>query len=393
MNNKNYREMKFFEPVNKQDKSRGYVRLDIRGIKGNILVSVENPGDVKATSEVYLYKDRINKIKLGDINSKKGMIKKLLTFGSNNAIEDYNICAVVRDKKIVMYSNLFNAISPDQIRKLEADDQDTINEEIANLEGTSPEVVPEPMETAAEIKKTNTEEVKTFKEIIKEEKGSEKKTEVTEEETKTAEKTKTAEETKTIEEEKKFAAETIKKTTVSSAVNIDDNITEPEKNEEPKEDVQSQARKYRNKFDESLYNVLKDYKQVEPLSVKINNFNWWYIPYDETGVRNGFLPYYNQIISSYYPYPMSNRVTTCSGLMKKYGHYVFGIYKENGEIVKFVYGVPGEFTKEEQPYKGITGFKNWSYSNKENYDKHGYWLAFVNPKTGETTEPPQIVLT
>jgi hypothetical protein len=399
MNNKNYRVMKFFEPVNKQDKSRGYVRLDIRGIKGNILVSVENPGDVKATSEVYLYKDRVNKIKLGDINSKKGMIKKLLTFGSNNAIEDYNICAVVRDKKIVMYSNLFNAISPDQIRKLEADDQDTINEEIANLEDTSPEVVPEPMETAAEIKKPNTEEVKTFKEVIKEEKVSEKKTEVTEEETKiaeetkTAEKTKTVEETKTIEEEKKFAAEPIKKTTVSSAVNIDENITEPEKNEEPKEAVQSQARKYRNKFDESLYNVLKDYKQVEPLSVKINNFNWWYIPYDETGVRNGFLPYYNQIISSYYPYPMSNRVTTCSGLMKKYGHYVFGIYKENGEIVKFVYGVPGEFTKEEQPYKGITGFKNWSYSNKENYDKHGYWLAFVNPKTGETTEPPQIVLT
>ncbi len=393
MNNKNYRVMKFFEPVNKQDKSRGYVRLDIRGIKGNILVSVENPGDVKATSEVYLYKDRVNKIKLGDINSKKGMIKKLLTFGSNNAIEDYNICAVVRDKKIVMYSNLFNAISPDQIRKLEADDQDTINEEIANLEDTSPEVVPEPMETAAEIKKPNTEEVKTFKEVIKEEKVSEKKTEVTEEETKTAEETKTVEETKTIEEEKKFAAEPIKKTTVSSAVNIDENITEPEKNEEPKEAVQSQARKYRNKFDESLYNVLKDYKQVEPLSVKINNFNWWYIPYDETGVRNGFLPYYNQIISSYYPYPMSNRVTTCSGLMKKYGHYVFGIYKENGEIVKFVYGVPGEFTKEEQPYKGITGFKNWSYSNKENYDKHGYWLAFVNPKTGETTEPPQIVLT
>lgn len=393
MNNKNYRVMKFFEPVNKQDKSRGYVRLDIRGIKGNILVSVENPGDVKATSEVYLYKDRVNKIKLGDINSKKGMIKKLLTFGSNNAIEDYNICAVVRDKKIVMYSNLFNAISPDQIRKLEADDQDTINEEIANLEDTSPEVVPEPMETAAEIKKPNTEEVKTFKEVIKEEKVSEKKTEVTEEETKIAEETKTVEETKTIEEEKKFAAEPIKKTTVSSAVNIDENITEPEKNEEPKEAVQSQARKYRNKFDESLYNVLKDYKQVEPLSVKINNFNWWYIPYDETGVRNGFLPYYNQIISSYYPYPMSNRVTTCSGLMKKYGHYVFGIYKENGEIVKFVYGVPGEFTKEEQPYKGITGFKNWSYSNKENYDKHGYWLAFVNPKTGETTEPPQIVLT
>ena len=76
MNNKNYRVMKFFEPINKQNKSRGYVRLDIRGIRGNIIVSVENLGDAKTTSEVYLYKDRENKIKLGDINNKKGMLKK-----------------------------------------------------------------------------------------------------------------------------------------------------------------------------------------------------------------------------------------------------------------------------------------------------------------------------
>lgn len=409
MNNKNYRVMKFFEPVNKQDKSRGYVRLDIRGIKGNILVSVENLGDVKTTSEVYLYKDRTNKLKLGDINNKKGMLKKLLTFGSNNAIEDYNICAVVKDKKIVMYSNLFNATSLDQIRKLEVDDEDTVNEEIAELENTSfekadkpiekieekvdkveekIEKVEEPIEEVEEARKPSTEGAKASKETVKKEMAAEKKAVEIEGKKAASE---TIKEEK-IEDTASLESDRIKKTTVSSAVNIDETITEPEKNEKTEEGVQSQSRKYRNKFDESLYSVLKDYKQVEPLSVKINNFYWWYIPYDETGVRNGFLPYYNQIISSYYPYPMSNRVTTCSGLMKKYGHYVFGIYKENGEIVKFVYGVPGEFTKEEQPYKGITGFKNWSYSNKENYDKHGYWLAFVNPKTGETTEPPQIVL-
>jgi hypothetical protein len=43
MNNKNnnYRVMKFLEPVNKSDKSKGYVRLDIRGIRGTLIVSVE----------------------------------------------------------------------------------------------------------------------------------------------------------------------------------------------------------------------------------------------------------------------------------------------------------------------------------------------------------------
>lgn len=364
MNNKNYRVMKFFEPVNKKDKSRGYVRLDIRGIKGNIIVSVENLGDAKTTSEVYLYKDRTNKIKLGEVNNKKGMLKKLLTFGNNHAIEDYNVCAVVKDSKIVMYSSLFNATSTAQVRKLEFDEDETFTTSVPEIDIDTIE-----METIKPIK----EPVVVFKEDAID--AIEEKV-----------------------EDEVIEIDTMMKTSVTSAVNINEVIQEqskeelPEKEEVIEEEVKTQSHKFRNKFDEGLYNVLKDYKEVEPLSVNIKNFYWWYIPYDETGVRNGFLPYYNQIISSYYPYPMSNRVTTCSSLMKKYGHYLFGVYKEKGEIVKFVYGVPGEFAKEEQPYKGITGFKNWSYSNNDNYDKHGYWLAFVNPKTGETTEPPQIVL-
>lgn len=380
MNNKNYRVMKFFESVNKQDKSRGYVRLDIRGIRGNIIVSVENLGDSKTTSEVYLYKDRTNKIKLGDINNKKGIIKKLLTFGSNNAIEDYNVCAVVNDKKIVMYTNLFNTCSFEHIRKLEADEDGNKVEEIESLQSTSlPEKEP-PNEEEKDKKEEEKIEVSVINQEIKQEavKPNVIKTYV---------------EPEKVESEKNVPvtdpeSERIKNASIAAAVNI--NEVPLEKDQEP--EVEAQTRKYRNKFDESLYNVLKEYEQVEPLSVKIKNLYWWYIPYDETGIRNGFLPYYNQIISSYYPYPMSNRVTTCNNLMRKYSHYIFGVYKEKGDIVKFVYGVPGEFTREEQPYKGITGFKNWSYSNKDNYDKHGYWLAFVNPKTGETTEPPQIVL-
>lgn len=385
MNNKNYRVMKFFEPLNKQDKSRGYVRLDMRGIKGNIIVSAENLGDVKSTSEVYLYKDRANKIKLGDINNKKGMLKKILTFGNNNAIEDYNVCAVVKNNKIVLYANLFNPTSLEQIKKLEADD--SLAKEVANLE---PEIAHETTEPAIK---------EPVKPVIGEEKEVKEEKEEKEEKAEKVEKVERVENEAFAEvsaEEKIEAVienDRIRKTSVSTAVDLNER-PEPTQHSEPEkqENIKSQGRKFRNKYDESLYNVLKDYKQVEPLSVKIKDFYWWYIPYDESGMRNGFLPYYSQIVSSYYPYPVSNRVTTCSSLMKKYGHYIFGIYEEQGDIVKFVYGIPGEFTKEEQPYKGITGFKNWSYSNKENNDQYGYWLAFVNPKTGETTEPPQIVL-
>jgi len=383
MNNKNYRIMKFFERINKQDKSRGYVRLDIRGIKGNILVSVENLGDVKSTSEVYLYKDRTNKIKLGDINNKKGMLKKLLTFGSNNAIEDYNVCAVVRDKKIVLYSSLFNASNPDQIRKLEVEvdelaeeirmAEDELVEEIRMAEETEYEEAEEIAEVYEEA--GNIEEIGSSEEI-----GSPE--EIASEDD--------ADELKQADAEIEESDSRIKKTSVNSAVNI--NEVRSETSGDDNSENRAQSRRFRSKFDESLYRMLKEYKELEPLSVKIRDLNWWYIPYDETGVRNGFLPYYSQIISSYYPYPMSNRVTTCSFLMKKYGHYIFGIYKEKGEIARFVYGVPGEFKKEEQPYKGVTGFKNWSYSNKESDERHGYWLVFVNPKTGEATEPPQISL-
>lgn len=377
MNNKNYRIMKFFEPINKQDKSRGYVRLDIRGIKGNIIVSVENLGDVKSTSEVYLYKDRTNKIKLGDINNKKGMLKKLLTFGNNNAIEDYNVCAVVKDKKIILYSSLFNASNPEHIRKLEVEENELAEETSMNEEAEFEEI----------------KEVYEESENINEREDAEKTAEKFAEEDEANEELKQAES----EAADDFDAEAesaeddgIKKTSVNSAVDINEGSTENTRDNTVENSAQS--RRFRSKFDESLYNVLKDYKGLEPLSVKIKDLSWWYIPYDETGVRNGFLPYYNQIISSYYPYPMSNRVTTCSYLMKKYGHYIFGIYKEKDEIVRFVYGVPGGFKKEEQPYKGVTGFKNWSYSNKENDERHGYWLVFVNPRTGEATEPPQISL-
>lgn len=362
MNNKNYRVMKFFEQVNKPNKAKGYVRLDIRGMRGNIIVSAEGLGDAKSSSEVYLYKDRTNKLKLGDINNKKGIIKKSLTFGNDSSVEDYNTCAVVQDNKIVLYTNLFNSVTLEQIKKLEYSDEDdvtTVEDEISDKtvqeQVENEEIVAEKNEKEEDEQIAKIEE-KTEKEALIEEKPVEQMA-------------------------KEINDNRTRKESVSSAVKLD---------EEP--DIETQARRYKNKFEESLYYALKNYKIIEPLSVKIKDFDWWYIPYDETGVKNGFLPYYNQIISSYYPYPVSNRVTTCSSLMKKYGHYIFGIFKEKGEIVKFVYGVPGKFAKEEQPYKGITGFKNWSYSNKEDEGNYGYWLAFVNPKTGETTEPPEIVL-
>lgn len=381
MNNKNsYRVMKFLEPVDKKDKSKGYVRLDIRGIKGTIIVSVENLGDSKSYSEVYLYKDKRDKIKIGDINNKKGMIKKIISFGSNDVIEDYNICGVVNDNRIVLFANLYNAVNQNDIKKLEAVDEKVEIEELNDFDENIQEFEDvKNQEQDENIYKTdfndyqnnysngfnndNFNDASVGQEPDKEDFSSD------------------------LNEDVQYAK-------INNYEN-EENIYVQSRGERVfGDDSNSQSEKakpkYRNKFEENLYETLKNYEKINPLSVNIRNLSWWKIPFDDRGIRNGFLPYYNQIISSYYPYPMTNRVTTCSGLMKKYGHYVFGVFEEKGRVSKFVYGVPGEFRREEQPYKGLSGFKNWSYKNKKTDGNYGYWLAFLDSTTGEVTEPPQI---
>ncbi|MDF2676698.1 MAG: hypothetical protein K0Q97_1003 [Bacillota bacterium] len=378
MNNKNsYRVMKFLEPLNKKDKSKGYVRLDIRGIKGTIMVSVENLGDSKSYSEVYLYKDKNDKIKLGDINNKKGMIKKIITFGSNDAIEDYNICGVVKENKIVLYANLYNAVNSNDIKKLEFEEENEV--EPVDLVDLSVNV-----EKAEQI-----DEEEKYEDTYKSNYNNSfigKDNYVN-----------NGYMDNKYEDHYENKYEENHENKYENEVNINDEVRNTAYNrndrifgEEKQVEAEYSKPKYRNKFEENLFEVLKNYEKVKPLSVEINNLTWWKIPFDDRGIKNGFLPYYNQIISSYYPYPMTNRVTTCNGLMKKYGHYIFGVFEEKGKLTKFVYGVPGDFKREEQPYKGLSGFKNWSYKNKKLDGNYGYWLAFIDSTTGEVTEPPQI---
>jgi len=359
MNNKNsnYRVMKFLEPVNKKDEYKGYVRLDIRGTRGIIIVSVENLGDNKSTSEVYLYKDKKDKINIGTVNNKKGMIKKSISFGNNSSnIEDYNVCGVVKDNKIVLYSNLYNTVNLNDIKKLEE-----------TIHGSS---MDESEDDSVDMEEINEEIENNIEQIV---------SRMEKDENIDINKTEIAKNNENNEQDVAFDNN-----------NIDSYALHDDFNER----VESSSKKpvQKNKFEENLYSELSHYNKLEPLSVNIKHLSWWKIPYDDRSVKNGFLPYYNQIISSYYPFPMANRVTTCNGLIKKYGHYIFGIYKENEAIKKIVYGVPGEFKRDEQPYKGITGFKNWSYKNKDLDGAYGYWLAFADSNTGEVTEPPQIVL-
>ena len=145
-----------------------------------------------------------------------------------------------------------------------------------------------------------------------------------------------------------------------------------------------------NNPNKKLYSLLEEFERVEPLEQKICNLCWWKIQYDDGSIYKGFLPFFNQVISTYYPYPVFNHITTCQALMKKYDHYLFGIYKKDNEPSHFVYGVPGRFVREEQPYRGATGFKNWASKAKSNPGDYGYWICFVNAKTGSVTDAPKM---
>lgn len=67
----------------------------------------------------------------------------------------------------------------------------------------------------------------------------------------------------------------------------------------------------------------------------------------------------------------------------KYRHLIFGIYTDtvrNKEYV--VFGVPGVYSIDDRPFKDIC---RWAQveGNKPRYGAFGYWLVYIDPKTGK----------
>jgi hypothetical protein len=134
-------------------------------------------------------------------------------------------------------------------------------------------------------------------------------------------------------------------------------------------------------------NILKFFEKVEPFNEEMEGYTWWEIEYDSKNVYRGFLPFYNYIVNIRYPYPFMTRVTTCQSLMRKYNHYIFGIYEKDNEIKYYVYGIPGKLTKEEQPYRGMTGFQTWIEKKGNDKERLGYWLLHIDAISGKIVNP------
>lgn len=140
---------------------------------------------------------------------------------------------------------------------------------------------------------------------------------------------------------------------------------------------------YKNKLTNYVLSILKFFPYIDPFKLKLKGYDWWRIEYDGSHGYRGFLPFYNCLMDTSYKYPLMGNTVTCFQLMKKYNHYLFGMYKEKDEVKYYLYAVPGKFTSMEHPFRGLTGFNTWFDSN-ENF---GYWLIYIDPLNGKVVFP------
>jgi hypothetical protein len=140
---------------------------------------------------------------------------------------------------------------------------------------------------------------------------------------------------------------------------------------------------HKNQMTNYILSVLKYFPQVQPFKIYLHGYSWWRIDDDGNNSYRGFLPYYNYLLSADYKYPFLYNATTCLEQIRKYGHYLFGIYFEGNQAKYYVYAIPGKFTIEEHPFKGITGFNTWY----DSVDGIGYWILYIDPLTGKVIYP------
>ncbi len=140
---------------------------------------------------------------------------------------------------------------------------------------------------------------------------------------------------------------------------------------------------------EYIQNVLKYYPKVEPFEKNIEGCNWWKISCNHQTLYRQFMPFYGYM-NHMRGYPYANYMASCSDLIYKYQHYIFGIQKdEQGEIVHYLYGVPGRFLLSEQPDQGMTGFVYWHPMEDKTAERgdYGYWILHIDSKTGNVVMP------
>ena len=136
---------------------------------------------------------------------------------------------------------------------------------------------------------------------------------------------------------------------------------------------------HKNQMTDYILSIVKFFPLVQPLNHHLHGYSWWLIEDDGSNAYKGFLPYYNYLTATDYKHSYLGNYIDSLSLIKKYEHYLFGLYKEGEEVKYYLYGVPGEFTSREHPFNGLTGFNTWY----ESENGIGYWILYIDPMSGK----------
>ena len=133
-----------------------------------------------------------------------------------------------------------------------------------------------------------------------------------------------------------------------------------------------------------VLSILRFFPYAEPFKHNLKGYNWWLIDLDSDNEYKAFLPYFAHVVGGNNKEYYDSSITTCTQLMNKYQHYLFGLYNEGEEVKYFLYGIPGTFTLDEHPFRGVNGFNTWY----EGQNVPGYWVIYIDPMTGKAVDLP-----
>ncbi|KAB3537803.1 hypothetical protein F8154_02150 [Alkaliphilus pronyensis] len=140
-----------------------------------------------------------------------------------------------------------------------------------------------------------------------------------------------------------------------------------------------------------IESTLKMFPKVNPFEENLPGYQWWQIYYNYQTIYRSYMPFIAYIeginhTPYFYPYQQPSEYHRQIYL---YQHYIFGIAYDSDQNAKYyVYGIPGKRGREDQPYKGSTGFIYW-HPCKTDTTKNpsGYWLLHIDVKTGKVITP------
>lgn len=388
-------------------KPKGHGKIEVKGVKGTVNLSVENCepyGDYR----VYFLRDINGQIKEYDLGriiiDERGRTRTDINFNVRDldsigfAMNRINAILIGKDRKILLngYMDKDDGTVDRFVKQLisekeveQKQDSEPIQEVEEKTEDLSIEENPEESVDMDQVEQLEDDfETKGVEEYAKIEETVDAEEAVEIEEAIEPEETEEDMESEEIVEEVEELEEAIESEKITEeVVELEKTQEVDEIEEEPIVDkgLDYQSLEYirqlnhKNQMTDYILSILRFFPYVDPFKIYLHGYSWWQIEDCNTDLHKGFLPYYNYLMSTDYRHSTINNSITCIDLIRKYGHYIFGMYKEQKEVKYYLYGVPGKFIIEEHPFKGTTGFNTW-YESK---DGLGYWILYIDPMTGK----------